>query len=152
VDVVARSVALLATASIDRPGYIEYPIANPHRDVSLDGIVDCVRSAGYRVEVMDDYAVWYQDFKGRLNSLDRATRHLSLLPLLHMWERPRQAARIHPDTSCVERHLAQASAAAGRAAASPFPRITEAFIHKVLSDMRALELIDEAVGIPELTP
>jgi hypothetical protein len=51
VDTIARSVAALSLAGqIDRPGYVEYNIVNPHGDVGIDDFAAWVRSAGYRVQ------------------------------------------------------------------------------------------------------
>ena len=151
VDVVARSVASLATAAIDRARYVEYQIATSHHDVSLDVIVDWVRSAGYRVDQIDDYAAWYQLFRDRLGSLDRSARRLSLLPLFHTWERPKRGRRIDADTSGFDRHLARALRPEGTGQLAPIPRITEAFVHKGLSDMRALGLIHEPGDVRRFT-
>jgi thioester reductase-like protein len=141
VDAVARSIASLATAPIHRVGYVEYHVANPHRDVSLDLIVDWVRSAGYPVQPIDDYRVWFRTFKERLGLLERSVRQYSVLPLLHMWEHPRSGGRIRPDTASFERHLAQASRLEGAASFAGLPPLSEGFIHKSLSDMCALGLI-----------
>jgi fatty acid CoA ligase FadD9 len=130
VDVVARSIAALAMAGVERPGYVEYHVVNPHRDVSLDAIVDWVKSAGYRIEQVDDYAAWYQAFRNRLGSLSRSRQRHSPLPLIHTWERPRGDARIPEHQAAGE--------------PSEIPGISEAFIHKYLKDMCALGLIDPA--------
>jgi fatty acid CoA ligase FadD9 len=130
VDVVARSIAALAMAGADRPGSVGYHVVNPHRDVSLDAIVDWVKSAGYRVEQVDDYAAWFQAFRSRLGSLSRSRKLHSPLPLIHTWERPRG------DAGVLEHETA--------GALSEIPGINEAFIHKCLKDMCALGLIDPA--------
>jgi thioester reductase-like protein len=143
VDVVARSIAALSVAGgIDHPGHMEYHIVNSHRDVSLDVVTDWVKSAGYRVEQIDDYAAWYRAFKSRLNSLDRLKRQHSLLPLIHDWEQPRRGASARYDMTSLHQQLAQLSDAAGAERLTEIPPITEAFIHKCLSDMRMLGLID----------
>jgi fatty acid CoA ligase FadD9 len=143
VDLVARAVASPATATLGGAGYAEYPISNADRHVSLDVIVDWVRTAGYRVDQVDDYAAWHRLFKERLGALDRTTRRLSLLPLLHTWERPARGRRTNGERSRCERSDAHAAEPGRGEQAAPANRITEAFVHKGLSDMRALGLIHE---------
>jgi fatty acid CoA ligase FadD9 len=146
VEVVARSIAALTVTETLDPGYIEYPIVNPHRDVDLDTVVDWVATAGYRIDRIDDYAEWHRAFANRLNSLSRSKREQSLLPLLHGWERPRASPQRDRDDDDSSRfdlfaHLSGFDATE-RERLSEIPRITEAFIHKCLSDMEALGLID----------
>jgi fatty acid CoA ligase FadD9 len=145
VDTVAQSIAALSIAGqIGRAGYVEYNIVNPHCDVGLDAIVDWVKSAGYRVERVDDYGVWYGAFRSRLNSLSRVQRQQSLLPLIHTWEHPKARAQANYDTASYRRDLEKISQAAGTRSPGEAPRITEAFIHKCLKDMQALGLIGAA--------
>jgi len=145
VDVVARSIAALSIAGSDGgPACVDYAMVNPHCNVDLDTIVDWVGSAGYSVERMEDYASWYLAFCNSLGTLDRSKRKLSLLPLIHAWERPitRPAARFDkPTLSADVAHLA------GGGAADPLadiPCISEAFVHKCLADLCALGLIGPA--------
>ena len=115
VDAVARLIAALSVAEgTDRSGFIEYHLVNPHRDVSLDDIVDWVKSAGYCVEQIEDYTAWYRVFRSRLNSLDRSKRQNSLLPLIHAWEQPRSGAAAHYDMTYLHQQLEQLSGS-GRA-------------------------------------
>ena len=123
----------------------EYQVTNAHHDVSLDVIVDWVRSAGYRIDQVDDYATWHRLFKDRLGSLDRTRRQLSLLPLMHSWERPRRGGSIDGDASRFDRPSAQPPTLERGEQLAPVARITEAFVHKGLADMRALGLIHDPV-------
>src|SRR4029079_3537327 len=89
VDMIAKSIAALSVAGqIDRPGYVEYNVVNPHHDVSLDVIADWVKLAGYPVDRIDDSGDWYNAFRSRLSALSRPQRRDSLLPLIHFWQRP----------------------------------------------------------------
>ncbi len=147
VDSVAASiVALSLPGQRDRTGYVEYNIVNPHRDVGLDQIAGWLTSAGYRVERADDYGAWHRAFRSRLDSLSRAARQQSLLPLLHTWEEPRGRGRTY-DTAAYRRDLAIVSRDAGTPPAGEAPRITEVFIHKCLRDMVALGMIPAADGL-----
>jgi fatty acid CoA ligase FadD9 len=146
VDVVARAIASQAMTAIDGTAYAEHPITNAHHDVSLDVIVDWVRSAGYRVDRIDDYPAWHRLFKDRLAALDRTTRQLSLLPLLHQWERPTRGRRNDDDTHAPS--LAQPAPGEPQACS---PHITEAFVHKALADMHALGLIHEPIDAHQRT-
>lgn len=146
VDAVARSIATLCLVTqADRPKYSEYNIVNAHRDVSLDAITDWVRSAGYRVEEVDDYAAWYQAFTNRLSSLNRPQRSQSLLPLIHAWRQPAGGTADRRDVNGSHRGLLAISRLAGTEPPIDTPRITEEFIHKCLKDMEISGLLD-AVG------
>jgi thioester reductase-like protein len=144
VDAVARSIAALSTGPIERPGYIEYHVVNPHRGADLDVIVDWVKSAGYRIERIDDYAAWYRAFENRLRALSRPKRQYSLLPLIHTWERPMRNGATRYDTERFHRHLAQLAEIEATEGLAEIPPIGEAFIHKCLADMCALGLIEPA--------
>ena len=100
-----------------------------------------MKSAGYRVQRVDDYGAWYKAFKSRLGSLNRQQRQQSLLPLLHTWERPRAVARANHDTASYRRDMARVSQVEGTEAPTEAPRITEEFIHKCLKDMQLMGLI-----------
>jgi fatty acid CoA ligase FadD9 len=142
VDTIARSIAALSLAGqIDRPGYVEYNIVNPHGDVGLDDIAAWVKSAGFSVQRVDDYGAWYKAFKRRLGSLNRQQRQQSLLPLLHTWERPRAGAQANHDMAAYRRDMARNLQAEGTQPPTDAPRITEQFIHKCLKDMQLIGLI-----------
>lgn len=145
VDAVARSIAASSLSGQgERPKYSEHNVVNPHRDVSLDVIADWVRSAGYRVERVDDYAAWYRAFTSRLGSLSRPQRSQSLLPLIHAWEQPIGLAAVRPDTKTFYRGLSRIARVAGAERPIDTPPITEEFIHKCLKDMHILGLIEAA--------
>jgi fatty acid CoA ligase FadD9 len=145
VDVVARSIAALSmTGRIDRPGYVAYHVVNPHRGVDLDVLVEWVRSAGYRVEHIEDYEAWYRAFGNRLSALSRSRRRHSLLPLIHAWRRPMRNDAADDDTACFHAHLGELAAIEATRELAEIPAISEAFIHKCLADMRALGLIESA--------
>lgn len=144
VDVVARSIAALSTGAIERPGYSEYDVINPHRGTDLDIIVDWVKSAGYRIERVDDYAAWYRAFENRLRTLSRPQRQHSLLPLIQAWQRPMRDGAAGYDTERFDRDLAQLAAIEAPEGLAEIPPISEAFIHKCLADMCGLGLIEPA--------
>src|SRR5262249_2654044 len=75
VEMVARSTA---APSVNRPlgdeppvRYATYHVVNPHHHdlISLDVIVDWVKTAGYPVERIARYEQWYRTFHDRLTSL-----------------------------------------------------------------------------------
>jgi fatty acid CoA ligase FadD9 len=136
VDFVARSIAGISMQPSSALAI--YHVANAHWSdgISLDTVVDWVRSAGYRVAVVDDYARWYTDFATKLKSVDGPRRKASPLPIIQRWERPLSGGQVRLDAA----RFAEASRnLPGRL---EIPHITEAFIHKCLADMRALGLID----------
>jgi len=145
VDVVARSIAVLSMAGdLDRPGWIEYHVVNPHREVDLDTIIDWVETAGYPLGRIEDYSAWYQAFRNRLSTLERSKRRQSLLPLIHAWKHPMRHAGARYDTTSLHGHLAQLAGRDASEDLADMPSINEPFVHKCLMDMCALGLIDPA--------
>jgi fatty acid CoA ligase FadD9 len=119
------------------------PCRQPSRR-RFDAIVEWIRSAGYALEEIENYAEWYRAFRNRLSSLERSKRRQSLLPLIHAWQQPMANSGARYDTTSLHGHLARL---AKRHAAQPLaemPSINEAFVHKCLADMCALGLIDPA--------
>ncbi|WP_437306415.1 thioester reductase domain-containing protein [Sorangium sp. So ce388] len=156
VEIVARSIAAVAVDRQRGPAdeadegqrapHATYHVVNPHWDdgISLDVIVAWVRSSGYRVERVDDYAAWYAAFRDRLMQLDERRRHLSPLPILHAWERPARADGEVFDAQRLVTRLGQLAAREGTADLAALPHVTEQLIRKYLDDMVALELIGPA--------
>ncbi|WP_437876472.1 thioester reductase domain-containing protein [Sorangium sp. So ce513] len=155
VDVVARSIAAVAVHRERPPAdageaahHATYHVVNPHWDdgVSLDVIVAWVRSAGYRVERVDDYAAWYAAFRDRLMQLGEPQRHASPLPILHAWERPARADGEVFDAERLLARLEQLAAQEGPDDLAILPHVSEQLIHKYLDDMVALGLIGPAAA------
>ncbi|WP_437779849.1 thioester reductase domain-containing protein [Sorangium sp. So ce1097] len=155
VDVVARSIAAVATHHERPPAdagegahHATYHVVNPHWDdgISLDVIVAWVRSAGYRVERVDDYAAWYAAFRDRLMQLGEPQRHASPLPILHAWERPARADGEVFDAERLLARLQQLAAREGSGDLTFLPHVSEQLIHKHLDDMVALGLIGPAAA------
>ncbi|WP_437622351.1 thioester reductase domain-containing protein [Sorangium sp. So ce1151] len=156
VEIVARSIAAVAIDRQRGPAeeadegqrapHATYHVVNPHWDdgISLDVIVAWVRSSGYRLERVDDYAAWYAAFRDRLMQLDERRRHLSPLAILDAWERPARADGEVFDAQRLVTRLGQLAAREGTADLATLPHVTEQLIHKYLDDMVALELIGPA--------
>jgi fatty acid CoA ligase FadD9 len=144
VEMVARSIA---APSVSRrlgdeplPRYATYHVVNPHHGdgVSLDVIVSWLKTAGYPVERIADYAQWYRTFHDRLTSLSEAQRQHSPLAILQAWALP-QGARQRPEimnTQLLERLRAIEPSLAD------LPHVSEALIHQMLDDMAVLGVID----------
>lgn len=147
VDVVARSIVAIG---LDRPSgeLANFHVVNPHVDdsVSLDVVVDWVRSAGFPVQRVDDHGAWYRLFRDRLSALDEPRQQRSTLPIVHQWARP---ARVEPgdvlDARRLLERLRRISGAQGEENLAALPHLDEGFIHKYLSDMVALRLLDPPV-------
>ena len=142
VDFVAATICGCAVQHDKR--YATYHVVNPHLDrpVSLDLIVAWIRSYGYSVMTVNDHAHWYQQFKQRLSDLDHVKRSHSPLPIVYQWERPLEThADIRLDSRCFV-EMVQGLARTGRIK-QYIPNLTEDYIHKCLSDMVQLGLIDK---------
>ncbi|WP_437334862.1 thioester reductase domain-containing protein [Sorangium sp. So ce394] len=164
VDAVARSIAAVAvdrrprtgTVAVDqrpptggegeRASRATYHVVNPYWDdgISLDVIVSWVRSAGYPVERVDDYAAWYAAFRDRLMQLSEPLRRHSPLPILNAWERPARADGEVFDAERLLARLRQLAARGGGGDLATLPHVSEPLIHKYLDDMVALGLIGPA--------
>jgi fatty acid CoA ligase FadD9 len=138
VECVGRFIA--GNALCTGTGYRTYHLVNPGTDqpVSLDRIVEWVRSAGYRIGRVPDYAAWYSRFQEKLMALDESRRRQSPLSALHQWQNPiGRQSRL--DTARFVRRYEEISRAAGEEAV--IPNLSERYIHKCLSDLQDLELI-----------
>ena len=75
---------------------------NPYDDgIGLDEYVDWLNEAGYPIQRIADYDDWLQRFETAMRALPERQRQHSLLPLLHNYQRPREAdtaERWHPPT------------------------------------------------------
>jgi fatty acid CoA ligase FadD9 len=136
VEIVARAIAAASVSG--RAGSPSYNVVNPHRGdgVSLDVIVEWVKSAGYEVERILDYDDWYRRFHDRLAALPEPARQRSPLAILEAWSRREGVRPTIDGARLLERlHAIDPSLA-------DFPHVTEALIHKTLADMALLGIIE----------
>ena len=140
VDFVARAIAGVSMQPNDK--CVIYHVANAHWDdgVSLDTIVSWVRSYGYEIETIDDYAQWYSDFGTKLKRLDHSRLQYSPLPIIERWDRPIAGEHARLDATRFRERVRTISEGLD------VPHLDEAFIHKCLSDLRSLGLIDPPAG------
>lgn len=145
VDFVAGSIAGIAAdrrtgdGAAQSAGHATYHVVNPHWDdgISLDVIVDWIRSGGYRIDRIVDHARWYQAFRERLGALSPAQKQRSPLPILHQWAHPIAEEReLKLDARRLQQRLREISAAA------EIPHLTEEYLHKCLRDMVVRALIE----------
>jgi fatty acid CoA ligase FadD9 len=132
--------AMVALSSANHADLATFQVSNAHWDdgVSLDTLIDWVGSAGYPLERIDDYAAWYSAFSARLQALPAGERQHSSLPILHQWAQPAHdweseradASRFREE---VRRHHPSGEA--------DIPHLTEAFLHKYLADLQALDVL-----------
>ena len=111
-----------------------------HEDgVSLDTVVDWVRSDGYAVDSLADYDEWLRRFTEKLSNLSAPQRERSSLSLIAHFERPQPVSAVkvrNSDFVEAVRHLR---------AGPEVPSLTEAYIHKYLEDMRIIGLLPKRV-------
>jgi fatty acid CoA ligase FadD9 len=133
VDFVARAIAFIA-AGPGRDGGL-YHLVNPHRTdgVGLDAFVDWVVSYGYRVERIPSYAEWYERFANALKAQNDDRRRHSSFPLLQRWQRPIASSGAALDVTRFRERLGELNA--------EIPHVTEAHIHKCLTDLCQLGLL-----------
>lgn len=138
VDVVAGSV--IAVAKTYHTGCHAFNICNYHHtdNCSLDTFVDWIESYGYKIVRIDDYQLWFDRFKDKLNTLPEEQKQYSALEVLGAYQQPNQLDS-HIEVDCKNfRGLVS-----GLYGESGLPHIDERFIHKCLSDMKILGLISD---------
>ena len=135
--IAAAMVALSSAAQADSATY-QVSNANWEDGISLDTLIDWVQTAGYGVERVDDHAAWYQAFSARLQALPAAQRQHSSLPILNQWAKPidsREGERVDASRFCQQVRQSMPAGETG------VPHLSEAFLHKYLADLRALDIL-----------
>jgi fatty acid CoA ligase FadD9 len=137
VDFIAAAMVALSSAGQD--GLATYQISNAHWDdgVSLDTLIHWVETAGYPIKWIEDYGEWYAAFGARLQALPAGQRQRSSLPILHQLAQPLDGARERADASRFREEVRRRKPG-GEA---DLPHLTEAFVHKYLADLRALDVL-----------
>ncbi|WP_437677068.1 thioester reductase domain-containing protein [Sorangium sp. So ce131] len=145
VDFVAGSIAAVTTDL--RAGIATYHVTNPHWEdaVSLDTMVDWIRTAGYEVARIDAYARWYEVFRERLEALGQPQKQRSPLPILQQWARP-IGRELRFDTARLAQRLREIAARPGARVEAVAPHLTEEYLHKYLRDMVAARVIAGRAG------
>jgi fatty acid CoA ligase FadD9 len=138
VDFIAAVMVLMSSA--EREGYATYQVSNANWDdgISLDTLIDWVASAGYPIERIADHAAWYSAFGDRLRQLPAEQRQHSSLPILNQWAEPshgRESERVDANRFSREVRQLRPCGEAG------IPNLSEAFVHKYLSDLRGLGIL-----------
>jgi fatty acid CoA ligase FadD9 len=146
VEIVARSIVAPSVIREAPAHYRTYNVVNPHEadGVSLDVVVDWMRTAGYPIERVLDYDEWYRRFHDRLASLPEPQRQHSPLAILDAWSR-REGARTQP---AIDGSLLLARLRAMDASLAEIPHISEPLIHTTLEDMALLGVIDRPPRSP----
>jgi fatty acid CoA ligase FadD9 len=135
------SAAMVALSSAGQEGCATYHVSNGERadGASLDTLMAWVESAGYPLERIGEYPAWFAAFKASLEELPAAERQHSTLPILHLWAQPMARGTSFGASTTQFREQVQVTRPAGESA---IPQLTEAFLHKYLSDLRALGLLN----------
>ncbi len=137
VEFIAEAISTLGTRAVN--AFESYHVMNPYDDgVGLDEYVDWLIGAGYPIERIGDYGLWFQRFETAIRALPARQRQSSLLPLLHNFRRPQkpmcgamapterfrsavQAAKVGPDKD--------------------IPHVTPPIIVKYITDLHLLGLL-----------
>jgi fatty acid CoA ligase FadD9 len=129
--------AMRQIGQVSATGFNTFNSINMHYDdgISLDSFVDWIRSAGYRVDRVDDYNDWIRRFAEKLRQLPDADKQHSMINILEPYAKPSSP---HQVAARSERFV---EAVRTIAIGPDIPHLTEEFIHKYLDDMRNLELI-----------
>ena len=133
------SATIIKTSLEEMPdSYRSFNLVNHHDDgVSLDSVVQWMKTCGVALTIVDDYAQWLQRLEQGLRTLPEALRAQSILPLLHSLSAPATVQRGSPIPS------GRLQAALAQGALEPFevPRLDNALIARYMDDLRTLDLI-----------
>ena len=124
-------------------GFTTYNIVNTHYDdgISLDRIVDWIVSAGYSVERMAQHDRWFECFSAKLGTLPENQRQHSSHAILEAFREPISVDLPRIPTQHFEAALSDFLSD------QEVPKLSEAFIHKCLDDLRRLDLIPHGQDI-----
>jgi fatty acid CoA ligase FadD9 len=138
VDFIAA--AMVSLSSAGGTGQATFQLSNAHWEdgISLDTLVHWVESAGYPLRRIEDYSAWFETFRTRLQALPAAERQRSSLPILELWAQPSQALeRERVDATQFSLQVRQRKPGGE----DEIPHLDEAYLHKYLADLRALEIL-----------
>ncbi len=133
VDFVAATIAGSAMAPSHRLSV--YHCVNDHWQdgVGLDTVAQWVASSGVKLDSMDSYSAWYQEFRRRLEALPAALRQASAWPIVYQWEHPTPYGAEHQlDATQLKARLKALGLE------SSIPQLSEAFIHRCLAGLTAV--------------
>ena len=135
VDVLTKAIVGVHT-QIHQDFKIYHAINYLKDNVSLDSFVDWIETAGYAINRITDYKVWYNRMEIKLKSLPEQQRQLSALNLLMAYERPHRGgySRVGADNF---KALVEALDTLGT-----LPNLSEAYMHKYLKDMELLDMFN----------
>ncbi|MEH0020196.1 MAG: thioester reductase domain-containing protein [Desulfobacter sp.] len=110
-----------------------------NKGVSLDGIVELIKRAGYSIHQIDDYRKWYEIIEAKLRTLPAEKQRYSILDIMAAYRRPHPSNNRIPD--CTNFKTLARSVYGGK----DIPRLSEGYIYKYLNDMETLGLIKRPV-------
>jgi len=136
VDVVASTI--VGAASTNHSDCLAFNICNYHDDgYSFDSFTDWIETAGFTVTRIDSYQQWYDRLKEKLTTLPEEQRQHSALEILGAFEKP------NPLGSGMSINCENFKQLTKNLSSNDLPHIDEAFIHKCLSDMVHIGLIEQ---------
>lgn len=137
VDFVAEAITTLGGRV--STGYETYHVMNPHDDgIGLDQYVDWLIDNGYAIQRITDYSSWLQRFETAMRALPHRERQLSLLPLMHNYQRP-----LEPLNSAMAptEHFRSAVHDAKVGAGEGIPHVAAPMIIQYVADLQSLGLL-----------
>lgn len=137
VDFTAAAIATLGGQALQ--GYRTYHVVNPHEDaISMDTFIDWAVGAGCAIERIASYADWAARFETALRGLPERQRQQSSLPLMHQLRQPMPASRGAHVSAIRFQEDVRRLRVGGEA---DIPHLDEAFVRKMLGDLRHLDLL-----------
>jgi fatty acid CoA ligase FadD9 len=138
VEFIAEAISTLG-AQASENGFQTYHVMNPYDDgLGLDEFIDWLIEAGYSIERTADYREWLQRFETTLRALPERQRQHSLLPLLHIYQKPQ--APINGSMAPTDRFRA-AVQEAKVGPNSDIPHVSQPIVIKYITDLQLLGLL-----------
>jgi fatty acid CoA ligase FadD9 len=134
-DTIADDALILGT------GHATYLVANPsgNSSVNFDVILNWIEQSGYKLDKIEHYGEWYDEFIKRLKRLSGIQKRYSPLHIMYKWDKPgdiEQETKLDNSQFC---NLVK------QGTGYDLPTINKAFIYKCLIDMYTLKII----GLPK---
>lgn len=120
--------------------YRSINLVNSHNDgISLDTVVDWLSELGINIRKISEYADWHQKFERKLLALPKSLQQHTSLPLIHSLSEP---AEVISGSKISSKRLQETFQAVSSDMVT-VPHLSKTLIHKYLTDLQSLGLLNQ---------
>ena len=120
--------------------YRSINLVNSHNDgISLDTVVDWLSELGINIRKISEYADWHQQFERKLLALPKSLQQHTSLPLIHSLSEP---AEVISGSKISSKRLQETFQAVSSDMVT-VPHLSKTLIHKYLTDLQSLGLLNQ---------